>query len=94
MDMRMTDRETCLDALGALIVRADPADLAAAQDILLRLVLREDGAERRAAALDGLRAELACATRAGSCSREQEAFHTVLLAMIERTRDMAGATTA
>ncbi|MGU3467675.1 hypothetical protein ACLBXO_22770 [Methylobacterium sp. C33D] len=89
----MTDRETCLDALGTLIVRGDPAELAAAQDILLRFILREDGAERRTAALDGLRAELACETRTGARSREQQAFHTVLLAMIERTRDMAGATT-
>lgn len=67
----MIDRETCLDALRALIVRADPAELAAAQDSPQRFILRDDGPERRTAVLDGLRAELPCETRAGSRSREQ-----------------------
>ena len=39
----MIDRETCLDALRALIVRADPAELAA-RAVLAGLVLNLDEA--------------------------------------------------
>ena len=92
MTLSMTRREACLDELRALVSRAYRDDLAAAQDILLQLILREDGAERREEALDGLLAGLRRDDEAGKGSREQHAFRTALLAMVERTRAMAGAT--
>lgn len=92
MDPSMTRHEACLDELRALVSRADRDDLAAAQNILLQLILREDGAERREEALDGLLAGLRRDDHAGTGSREQHAFRAALLAMVERTRAMAGST--
>ncbi len=91
MDKSMNERDAGLDALRTLADRADRNDLAAAQDILLQTILREDGAERRNQALDALLAEFQGDDRAGSRSQEQDAFRAVLCAMIERTREMAGA---
>jgi|GEM_PF-3526734 len=90
MDLDMRDGNACLEDLRALVSRADRDDLAAAQDILLQVILRENGAERRTAILDGLCAELTRDEQAGISSREQHAFRTVLFAMIARTRAMAG----
>lgn len=92
MDLSMTGGEACLDELRALVSRADRDDLAVAQEILLQFILRTDGIERREKALDGLRAELTRDDQAGTSSREQHIFRTVLLSMVERTRTMAGST--
>ncbi|SDN02850.1 hypothetical protein SAMN05216360_105127 [Methylobacterium phyllostachyos] len=88
----MTEGKACPDDLRALVSRADRDDLRTAQDILIQCILREDGADRRMAVLDTLRAELTRDDQAGISSPEQRAFHTVLLSMIERTRTMAGST--
>lgn len=88
----MTNGQDYLDDLRALVSRADRDDLGTAQDILLQCILHEDGADRRLAALDTLRAALTRDDPVGIGSPQQHAFHAALLAMIERTRTMAGST--
>jgi hypothetical protein len=86
----MIGHEACLSELRAFVSRADRDDFAAAQQTLLQFILHADGGEQRQKALDGLLTELRRDDHAGACSREQHAFRTVLLAMVERTREMAG----
>ncbi len=71
MDKSMNERDAGLDALRTLADRADRNDLAAAQDILLQTILREDGAERRNQALDALLAEFQDDDRAGPAPRSR-----------------------
>lgn len=85
----MIGHEACLSELRAFVSRADRDDFAA-QQILLKFILHADDGEQRQKALDGLLTELRRDDHAGACSREQHAFRTVLLAMVERTREMAG----
>ncbi|MGH1571930.1 hypothetical protein ACRAWG_16080 [Methylobacterium sp. P31] len=80
-----------MNELRALVDRAEREELGAAQGSLLRFALGEEEAEQRREALDGLLADLSRDDLAGGRSRAQQAFHTALLSMIERTREMVGA---
>lgn len=86
---RMTEQDECLRDLRPLIDKADPQDLAIAQNRLLRFALSDDVAQRREEAFAGLTADLTRDDASGTRTQAQRAFNSALLEMVERTREMA-----
>ncbi|KAB1072690.1 hypothetical protein F6X51_15135 [Methylobacterium planeticum] len=90
----MTSYDECARDLRSYIDQADRDDFGAAQNAILKFALAEPDPQGRADAMDALLADL---TRNGDptgMSEAQQAFHTVLLAMIERTKTVVGPFTA
>jgi hypothetical protein len=94
MVRRMTSHDECTRDLRSYIDQADRDDLGAAQNAILKFALAEPDPQGRANAMDALLDDLSRGRNPAAMSVAQQAFHTVLIAMIERTKTVVGPLTA
>ncbi|GJE42835.1 hypothetical protein [Methylobacterium soli] len=90
----MTSHDECARDLRSYIDHADRDDLGAAQNAILKFALAEPDPQGRAAAMDALLDDLSRDRSPATMSEAQQAFHTVLIAMIERTKTVVGPVTS
>jgi len=83
----MISEDQCLQALRHFIERARRDELEAAQGAIIQFALGYPDVPERSCALDGLRTVLAQSVQPDSLLPLQNAFYTVVDAMIARTKD-------
>ncbi|GEP08184.1 hypothetical protein [Methylobacterium gnaphalii] len=77
----------CIETLRGLIARSDRTELAQAQAAIIEFALASPDLDRRSEAMSDLQATLAAEAQAAGLEPMQAAYHSVLGAMIDRTRD-------
>ena len=83
----MTTKNECLEALRGFVERADRAELAEAQAAIIQYALGAPDLASRTQAMADLQAALAEAVDDYPPGSIQQAYHAVVDAMIDRTRD-------
>lgn len=83
----MTPKDQCLEDLLGFIERSDRAELAETQAAIIQFALRASDVDARAEAMAELQGDLAGRVEALSPQPIQLAYHAVVDAMIDRTRE-------
>ena len=86
----MDAKTECLEALRGFIERADPDELGEAQAAIIQFAMSHPDQGDRSEAMGALRASLAGEASGRRLEPAQQAYGTVLDAMIERTREAVG----
>lgn len=83
----MDAKVECLEVLRGFIERADLDELAEAQGAIIQFAMNEPDRASRSDALHGLREALAAETDTVATDPAQQAYRSVVEAMIDRTRE-------